>query len=571
MDKPENQARMADAKQQLEKTRGDVQKAAEALEKETPSQALASGARAQKELQQLRDDFRKKNSSQFTEEMRQMRNEARQLAEKQEEVGKEMESLGDKKQKTLTDSGKSKELADQLQQQRSGLTNLLENMRNVSDKAETVEPLLAKQLYETLRKSSQGQADNSLTMSSELLKRSFNSEAGQFEQKARGEINELKQGVEKAAESVLGDDVESLRLAKRELESLSKQIEDEMARAEGQQSRTNGAGRASAQSDRQRGEASRNGQRQDPEQAGQQGEQTQQGQGQAGNQSDQENAQGESARQRGQGDQSQQAQNGQQQQGGQPSQQGKQGQPGQQGEKGQEGQQPGEGEQGQQSQNQQGKQGQQGQGQGQQPGQQGQQAQQGKGQQGQQGEGQKGQQGEQGQQRQGQGQQQGQQGQGQQGQGQGQGRAQQAQRGQQPGKGPGGGPADKNQEGQLPQQQANAPQQGGRAPQGANNGGASGGGERTKNFEQRRFFDSNPSGQEGRGETGPLTGQEYTNWSDRLRDVQEMIDLPELRNEVARVLDRARAMRSELRTVGGALHARFTDRGGQDAVPDGEQ
>jgi hypothetical protein len=47
--------------------------------------------------------------------------------------------------------------------------------------------------------------------------------------------------------------------------------------------------------------------------------------------------------------------------------------------------------------------------------------------------------------------------------------------------------------------------------------------------------------------TGPLTGQNYSDWSDRLRDVEEMIDVTELRNEVARVRDRARAMRSEFK------------------------
>jgi hypothetical protein len=62
----------------------------------------------------------------------------------------------------------------------------------------------------------------------------------------------------------------------------------------------------------------------------------------------------------------------------------------------------------------------------------------------------------------------------------------------------------------------------------------------------RRFFDANPADNGPRGEqAGPLTGDNFTNWSDRLRDVEEMIDVPELRNEVARVRERARAMRAE--------------------------
>jgi hypothetical protein len=67
---------------------------------------------------------------------------------------------------------------------------------------------------------------------------------------------------------------------------------------------------------------------------------------------------------------------------------------------------------------------------------------------------------------------------------------------------------------------------------------------------RRNFFDLNrtPSGSEvegGRG--GPLTGENFANWSDRLRDVEEMLDEAELRGEVAAIRDRARAMRGEIK------------------------
>ena len=62
--------------------------------------------------------------------------------------------------------------------------------------------------------------NKSLDLSAELVQRGFLSQAGQFDQRARKTIDDLKRGVEKAAESVLGDDVEALRLARRELETL---------------------------------------------------------------------------------------------------------------------------------------------------------------------------------------------------------------------------------------------------------------------------------------------------------------------------------------------------------------
>jgi hypothetical protein len=49
----------------------------------------------------------------------------------------------------------------------------------------------------------------------------------------------------------------------------------------------------------------------------------------------------------------------------------------------------------------------------------------------------------------------------------------------------------------------------------------------------------------GGGMTGPLTGGGYRQWSDRLAQVEELIELPDLRTDVGRVRDRARATRAE--------------------------
>ena len=54
--------------------------------------------------------------------------------------------------------------------------------------------------------------------------------------------------------------------------------------------------------------------------------------------------------------------------------------------------------------------------------------------------------------------------------------------------------------------------------------------------------------QEGRsGPGGPIVGEDYRDWSDRLRDVEEMLDDPQLRSDVARIRDQARSVRSEFK------------------------
>ena len=47
----------------------------------------------------------------------------------------------------------------------------------------------------------------------------------------------------------------------------------------------------------------------------------------------------------------------------------------------------------------------------------------------------------------------------------------------------------------------------------------------------------------------PLTGEGFVEWSDRLRDVEEMLDAPELRTQIAQIRDRARTVRQEYKRL----------------------
>jgi hypothetical protein len=50
-----------------------------------------------------------------------------------------------------------------------------------------------------------------------------------------------------------------------------------------------------------------------------------------------------------------------------------------------------------------------------------------------------------------------------------------------------------------------------------------------------------------RREAAPITGDDFVDWSDRLRNVEEMIADPELRAEAARIRDRARGIRQDVK------------------------
>ena len=231
MERPENRQRMADAREQLSDTRSRVRQAATELQDGMVSRAITSTTRAGRQLEQMRDEFRRMTSGQFSEEMRDMRDRAQKLDQRQKEIAEEMKQQAESERKTLTDSGTNAELADRMEEQKARIEELTDQMKDVSEEAESSEPLLSKKLYDALRETSTDNVDRALDLAGELLRRNFLPQAQEIEKQAGKGIEELKKGVEAAADSVLGDEAESLRLARRQLDELIRQVDDEIAGA----------------------------------------------------------------------------------------------------------------------------------------------------------------------------------------------------------------------------------------------------------------------------------------------------------------------------------------------------
>ncbi len=461
MDNADNQSQMSQERQQLDQTRSEIQRAAESLDQNAVPQALSSGARAQNELQQLQDDVRKKNSGQFSDDMRRMRDDASQLSQNEQDLEKKINDLANNQTLGETDEQRQQrmDLATQFRQQKDSVSNLVDRMRQVSEQSETAEPLLSSQLYDTLRQTGLDQLDNSLDTTSEYVRRGFLRQAQPAEQPARKNIDELKDGVDRAAAGILGDSTEALRLAQRELRDLSQQLNQGLA------DNTNGSGT--------NGTNPAAGGRGEPSSANQQAGANQ------GGQSDQpaslENNQ--TAGQNGQGGQGRNGQRGDGQDQSQPGQEANQ--------------QAGNGEnQGNGSQQGQGGRGGNGQNQ---PGQE---ANQQAGNQGRQGNG---------------------------------GRDGQAGRG-----GNGEGQAQDGQLALANDAQNGEPGQGRGGELNSGNGAHGLGG---LNRGTGQYY-------------GPLTTDDYVQWADGLRDVEEMVDLPDVSTEVAQIRERARALRMDYKRNG---------------------
>ncbi len=242
MEQPDNQERMAGQQQQLDQTRENVRQASEALEEGRLGQAVAAGTRAEREFQELRDEFRRQSSRRFQDEMREMRQRAQQLDTEQQEISEQIRALNvpSDESRSLRDTGGRDELIEQLADQQSGVEQLLDEMREMVQEAEASEPLLAGELYDTARNAMHDRLPDVLEATRRSAQRGFLDDAQQLEQRARGGVRQLRDGVARAAEHVLGDETEALRKAREELQSLRRDLEQEMDRLAGPQESPSG-------------------------------------------------------------------------------------------------------------------------------------------------------------------------------------------------------------------------------------------------------------------------------------------------------------------------------------------
>jgi hypothetical protein len=453
MESPENMERMSAEREQLQQAREQAQRASEALEENRVTQAAASGTRAEQTFEELRNEFRRRASGRFNEEVKQMRDAARELDQREQDLSQRLNAAAEPQakgaSKSLRDTGEREKIAEDLTEQRQRLQGLQEQMRNTIEEAEETEPLLAEKLYDAARNAQDQNVERALEAAERSLRNGLTRDAQQQEQPAGRGIQQLREGIEQAAEAVLGDETEALRRAREELQRLSNELSQEVNR---NAPNLNSQPGQSQQTQNQPGQAEPGQHQADEGQPGKQpNDQQKAGKGQT------------ATGQKGPGNRQQDEKGQQPRQKGGKGGQDEEGQP-QSGEpQAGEGQEPGEQQAGQKS-----------------------------------GEGKSGKGGKQG---------------------------------------DGGKAGGKGGEGKS-----------GQPRPGNNQSGQPG--ERQSGQRQPGNLRGTPGSFDSFTPTdmlGPLTGDRFREWSDRLRDVEEMVADPQLRAEAARIRERARTMRSEMK------------------------
>jgi hypothetical protein len=108
-----------------------------------------------------------------------MRNEVRDLAREQEDISKKIAGLDDPKRKTLGEAPEKDAALNQLAEQQKRMSELIDKATQLSEQAENSEPLLSRQLYDSVRRIAQDDGKAVKDTRQELLEqgnltRSFN-------------------------------------------------------------------------------------------------------------------------------------------------------------------------------------------------------------------------------------------------------------------------------------------------------------------------------------------------------------------------------------------------------------
>ena len=251
--RPENQERLAGERQQLDEVRQQVQRATESLQKQQAGPAAAAGARAEQGLEELRDRFREQGSESVREGLERLAEEARELQRRQTALDQRLEEAisPSAPNRSLRQSTGRSEIARDLTQQRERLGSLLEEMQQSVSELEASEPLVSRKLYEAAREVQNKNIPRALDAARQSVERGLLEDARELDVQTSRSLSEFRKAVEEATESVLGGESDALRRARDELRQLSRAVDSELRREDPAGTRAEGDSAAGRPGDRE--------------------------------------------------------------------------------------------------------------------------------------------------------------------------------------------------------------------------------------------------------------------------------------------------------------------------------
>ena len=252
MNATDSQQNMEEARKQVEQAREQMQQAQQQLENQQTSSALNSATRAQQSVDQTRQQLREQSSQALERQVSNLVQQAQNIEKRQSELVQLLKDrTADESPKTGDPSAPREsmlrseaELSQQAnpasnpskgwKSQKEDLQQLLEGIKDTVEQAESSEPLLAEQLYDTFRDSVQENTEQRLDRIPLLIERGLDQPALEDAKAVSDQIQKLRQRIEDASQNVLGNETESLRRAMQEIQEAQSEVDSELQRQSGQ-------------------------------------------------------------------------------------------------------------------------------------------------------------------------------------------------------------------------------------------------------------------------------------------------------------------------------------------------
>jgi len=252
MNATESQQNMEEARKQVEQAREQMQQAQQQLENQQTSSALNSASRAQQSVDQTRQQLREQSSQALEQQVSNLVQQAQNIEKRQSELEQLLKDQTVEEPRKADNPSAPREsmlrseaeLAQQAnpasnpsegwKSQKEDLQQLLEGIKETVEQAESSEPLLAEQLYDTYRDSVQENTEQRLDRIPMLIERGLDQPALEDAKAVSDQIQKLRQRIEDASQSVLGNETESLRRAMQEIQEAQSEVDSELQRQSGQ-------------------------------------------------------------------------------------------------------------------------------------------------------------------------------------------------------------------------------------------------------------------------------------------------------------------------------------------------
>lgn len=231
MDATSLQEKLGDARSDLKTSRKRVHEASEALRNGQVARALAAGQRAERQLDQLRDEVRRRTAHQFEDALRRLCRNTRQLVDTETTIQQRLHQLTETQPRRLQLGPAGQALQESLAQQQLQLESVVRDLQSLMEDAETAEPLLARRLNGTARDALRLAPATHLSAAADALRANDLQPAIDHEDRAAEGLRVLHDGVERAAEAILGSQLESLKLARSQVRDLTSRLEEQLAQS----------------------------------------------------------------------------------------------------------------------------------------------------------------------------------------------------------------------------------------------------------------------------------------------------------------------------------------------------